>query len=167
MSSVVGRIGKKEVTVTFNGGSVTFKHKNSTVKRVEKAWFVYFQRVSKRLKTCDAVFFDGNELTEFSTSQSSIEKIRDEVNCACYVGGLDPLPWKKIVRDAKKHEWDIHDWQHHMEADSSESEPDSDADWVPDNVDSEDDEDDSSDDEPEAKRRRVAVEQSDLDSESE
>ena len=166
MPPVVGRIGKKEVTATFKDGSVTFTYKDAVFKSLKQTWFVYFQRVSKRLKTCDAVFFDGDQLTEFSTSQSAIEKIRDEVSCACYVGGLDPLPWKKIVRDAKKHEWDIHDWQHHMEADSSESESDSDADWVPDNH-SEEDDDYSSDDEPEAKRRRVGSVQSDPGSESE
>lgn len=165
MTSIQGRIGKKDVILSFKDESIIFKHKDKIFKTLDQTWFVYFQRVSKRLKTCDAVFFDGNELTEFSTSQTSIEKIRDVVTCACYMGGLDPLPWKKIMRDAKKHEWDIEDWQYHMEADSSESESESDGDWVPDGDESSDD--DFSDDEPQAKRRRVASEESDLDSESE
>ena len=63
MSPVVGRIGKKEVTATFKDGSVTFKHKDEVFKSLKQTWFVYFQRVSKRLKTCDAVFFDGEWTT--------------------------------------------------------------------------------------------------------
>ena len=162
MTSVTGRIGKKDAVTTFEDGGVTFKHKSVVLQQMKSPWFVYFQRVSKRLKTCDMVVFDGVDMVEFSTRQTAIETIRDVVPCACYMGGLDPLPWKRILRDAQKHHWDKADWQHHLEGDSSESESDSDADWIPD-----DDESESSDDEPEAKRRRVVSGQSDLDSASE
>ena len=162
MLSVQGRIGKKEATATFEGASVTFEHKGKLLKRVSKTWFVYFQRVSKRLKTCDAVVFDGQEMTEFSTSQVSIDNIRDVLTCACYMGGLDPLPWKRILRDAKKHEWTIEDWQYHLEGGSSEeSASDSDGDWQPAS------QDESSDDERAAKRRRISGGRNDPSSASE
>lgn len=177
MLSVQGRIGKKEATATFEGASVTFEHNGKLLKRVSKTWFVYFQRVSKRLKTCDAVVFDGQEMTEFSTSQVSIDNIRDVLTCACYMGGLDPLPWKRILRDAKKHEWSIEDWQYHLEGGSSEeSASDSDGDWQPasqdessddESSDDESSDDESSDDERAAKRRRIADGRNDPSSASE
>jgi len=161
--NITGRIGKSECWVTFKGGAATFTRKPGTLKHVEQIWFVYFQRVSKTLKMCDAVFFDGHELIEFTTSQKNIDKITDAVSCACYLGGLDPLPWKRILRDAKKNEWDIDDWQYHLEADSaSESESESDGEWQPDDeVSDSDSESDVEDDEPPVKRRRVAVVQND------
>lgn len=165
MTTVAGRIGKKDVAATFEEGIVIFKHKKTILNQVRSPWFVYFQRVSKRLKTCDAVFFDGDHIIEFSTDQKAIDTIRDVVTCACYIGGIDPLPWKRILNDAKKNKWDIADWQHHLEGESSESESESDDEWVPDDDESSDDE--SSDDEPEVKRRRVVSAQSGQDSASE
>lgn len=158
---ITGRIGKKDCLAMFKDEKVTFKQTGQTIKSVEKLWFVYFQRVSKTLKTCDAVMFDGNEIIEFSTSQKNIDKIRDVVSCACYVGGLDPLPWKRILRDAQKNEWELDDWQFHLESDSaSESESSSDGEWQPDEEESSDSDSESEDDDdgPKVKRRRVDVE---------
>lgn len=167
MTAVAGRIGKKDVTAEFKDGAVEFKCKDTVLKHVAETWFVYFQRVSKRLKTCDVIFFDGHEITEFCTGQQSIETIRDEITCPSYIGGLDPMPWKRILKDAQKNQWSPEDWQYHLEGESDGSESDSDGEWQPECAESSDDDDFSDDDEPVAKRRKVEQGQSDHDSESE
>ncbi len=94
-------------------------------------WFVYFQRISKSLKTCDAILFDGKEIIEFTTAQKNIDNISDSATCPIYFGGVDPLPWKRMVRDANKHKWQCEDWQHMFEEPEEPEEEDSDAEWKP------------------------------------
>lgn len=160
MSKISGRIGKHNVVSTFEGKQITFERNEKIHKKIKNIWFVYFQRVSKSLKSCDAVFFNGTELVEFVIAQGDIEKIIDEIPYPNYMGGIDPLPWKKMVKTAEKHNWNIEDWQHVFEEDESEDE-ESEAEWVPGSEDeSSDDESDVSDndeddDEPKRKRQKT------------
>jgi hypothetical protein len=170
MSKITGRIGKFFVDLTFSNSKVVFKEKEKTKNQMTDIWFIYFQRISKRLKTCDAVMFDGKEIIEFTTSQKNIESISDKATCPVYFGGMDPLPWKRLMREANKHKWQCEDWQHMFEESAHKSESDSDGDWKPpsdsesdddesdaDESDADESDDVSDDDEPVAKRpcRRV------------
>ena len=64
MPKISGRIGKETVESTFESSDITFTGKKLN-KKIENIWFVYFQRVSKTLKSCDAIFFNGTDLVEF------------------------------------------------------------------------------------------------------
>jgi len=162
MVKIPGRISKKFLNMTFAGSSVEFSSENI----MHNIWFMYVQRVSKRLKTCDIIFYDGEKRIEFTTEQTNLEKILDVADCPVYIGGLDPLPWKKLMREAKKHKWQREDWQHMFEEPESES-SDSDDDWKPPSE-SEEDSDFSDDEEPAAKRPCLhAEEQTCPDSKSE
>jgi len=154
MSKITGRIGKKFLDCSFSDSKAVFKEKDNIKKQMVDIWFIYFQRISKGLKTCDAVLFDGNALIEFTTDQKNIEEISDNATCPVYLGGPDPLPWKRLLREAKKHEWHREDWQHMFEDTASESESDSDGDWNPPSESESEEElsDDDDDDEPKAKR---------------
>ena len=76
------------------------------------------------------------------------------------IGGMDPLPWKKMRKTAEKNNWTIEDWQHVLEDEQSDSGSDSDPEWVPpseeeDSSEEEDDEkEDEEEEEPSAKRRK-------------
>lgn len=154
MSTITGRIGKKFLDCSFSDSKAVFKEKDEIKKQMVDIWFIYFQRVSKTLKTCDAVLFDGNALIEFTTAQNNIEQISDNATCPVYFGGIDPLPWKRLLREAKKHEWHREDWQHMFEDTVSESESDSDGDWNPPSESESEEElsDGDDDEEPVAKR---------------
>ena len=139
--------------MVFTGNSVNFLAGEKIVTKMNDIWFIYLQRISKRLKTCDAIFFDGQNIIEFTTDQTNIEKITDTSICPVYFGGFDPLPWKKMMREADKHKWHREDWQHFFEDSDSDSDSDSDADWKPESDDEpSDDETDEEDDEPPAKK---------------
>ena len=129
MTELSGRLGKETVKSRFEGSKITFIGLKK-IQTIENVWFVYFQRVSKRLKSCDAIFFNGTELVELVVQQGDIEKITDAITYPSYIGGMDPLPWKKMEKTAKKYDWTIEDWQHVLE-DPSESQSDSDGDWIP------------------------------------
>jgi len=151
MSKITGRIGKNFLDCSFSDSKVVFKDKDKIKNQMTDVWFIYFQRISKNLKTCDAVLFDGNALIEFTTAQKNIDNISDKATCPVYLGGLDPLPWKRLLREANKHKWHREDWQHMFEDTASESESDSDGDWNPPSE-SESEEELSDDEEPAAKR---------------
>ena len=165
--------------MVFTGTSVDFLSGEKTVNKMNDIWFVYLQRISKHLKTCDVVFFDGQNIIEFTTEQSNVDEIIDTATCPIYIGGCDPLPWKKLTREANKHQWQREDWQHVFE--EPESTSDSDSEWKPpeddeddddeDDDDEDDDDDDESnneDDEPPAKKPcRRPAKQTSRDSESE
>jgi len=144
MSKIKGRISKKFLDMVITGTSVDFLAGEKTVKEMNDIWFVYLQRISQRLKTCDAVFFDGQNIVEFTTEQANVEKIIDAVACPVYIGGLDPLPWKKLIREAIKHKWHREDWQHMFEEPELTSE--SDSEWKPHESDDDESDDDESDD---------------------
>ena len=127
MSQIKGRISKKFLDMVFTGTSVDFLSGGESVNKMDDIWFVYLQRVSKRLKTCDVVFFDGQNIVEFTTDQTNIEEITDTATCPVYFGGLDPLPWKKLKREADKYKWQREDWQHMFE--EPELSSDSESDW--------------------------------------
>lgn len=153
MSKITGRIGKNFLDCLFSDSEVVFKEKDKIHIQMTDIWFIYFQRISKRLKTCDAVLFDGKELIEFTTSQKNIEDISDKATCPVYFGGIDPLPWKRLMREANKHKWQREDWQHMFEEPPPDSESDSDGDWKPPSEsESEEEVSDDDDDEPTAKR---------------
>jgi len=145
-------LGARTVHVRMANKSVELCTKTKTIATVKNLCAVYFQRLNKRLKTCDAVFIDSdtNDAHIITIEKANIETIRDHVECAVYMGGPDPLPWKKFVSDAKKHQWSQEDWQYFFEVSSSESEPEddaSDSDWAPESEASDDDasEDDAED----------------------
>ncbi len=75
MSKISSRIGTHTVASSFEGKQITFSRNGKIHKKIENIWFVYFQRVSKSLKSCDAVFFNGTELVEFVIAQDDIGKI--------------------------------------------------------------------------------------------
>jgi len=155
MSKITGRIGKKFLDCSFSDSKAVFKEKDKIKNQMADIWFIYFQRISKRLKTCDAVLFDGKELIEFTTSQKNIEDISDKATCPVYFGGIDPLPWKRLLREANKHKWQREDWQHMFEEPpDSDSDSDSDGDWNPPSESESEYEEEVSDDddEPTAKR---------------
>ena len=156
-----GRIGKISITLSVTDSEVQF-HKNDTLhKEMKKVWFVYVQRVSKRLKDCDIIFFDGVTLIEFTTSQEHIDTICDLIQCEVYIGGLDPLPWKRFLRNATKFKWQLEDWQQLFEVEDCEEEDDEDEEWKPGSESSDDDEESSDEDEDErpAKRQRIIVDE--------
>ena len=150
MSKIVGRIGTETVESSFDSSNITFTGKK--INRIENIWFVYFQRVSKTLKSCDAIFFNGTDFVEFVVGQKDIEQIIDTISYPYYIGGMDPLPWKKMRKTAEKNNWTIEDWQHVLEDDQSAS--DSDADWVPPSEDSSSEEDSDDEKEPSVKRHK-------------
>ena len=152
MSKISGRIGKKFLDCSFSDSEVVFKEKDKIHNQMTDIWFIYFQRISKRLKTCDAVLFDGKELIEFTTSQKNLEDISDKATCPVYFGGIDPLPWKRLMREANKHKWQREDWQHMFEEPPPESDSDSDGDWKPPSESESEEEVSDDDDEPTAKR---------------
>lgn len=138
--SIQGTVGAKSVVACLQGDTLTLKHKSKTLFQ-GKVWVICFQRVSKKLKTCDVVYIDGRDCHIQTIERSLVETIRDNVNCPIYHVGLDPLPWKRFSKDAKKYKWDITDWQHLFEAETeSEESQDEDEDWVPDESESSDDE---------------------------
>tara|TARA_B110000285_G_scaffold100619_1_gene114620 strand:- start:6692 stop:7156 length:465 start_codon:yes stop_codon:yes gene_type:complete len=153
MSQILGRIGKETVKCSFEDSHITFTGKKFN-KKFENIWFVYFQRVSKTLKSCDAIFFNGNELVEFVVQQNAIEKITDVISYPCYIGGMDPLPWKKMCKTAEKNNWTLEDWQHVLEDDDDQSESDSDTEWIPGSEAESSSDEDSDDEEPTAKRHK-------------
>ena len=152
MSKISGRIGKETVESSIEESSITFTGKKLN-KKIENVWFVYFQRVSKTLKSCDAIFFNGTDFVEFVVEQTDIEKITDVISYPCYIGGIDPLPWKRMCKTADKNNWTLEDWQHVFEDEQSES--DSDTEWIPGSeAESSDESDSDEEEEPTAKRRR-------------
>ncbi len=152
MAKISGRIGKETVESSIEESNITFTGKKLN-KKIENVWFVYFQRVSKTLKSCDAIFFNGTDLVEFVVEQKDIEKITDVISYPCYIGGMDPLPWKKMRNTASKHNWTLEDWQHVFEdEDEDQSESDSDTEWIPGSESS--DEESDEDSEPNAKRHK-------------
>ena len=152
MSKISGRIGTETVESSFEETNITFTGKK--INKIENIWFVYFQRVSKTLKSCDAIFFNGTDFVEFVVEQKVIEQIIDAISYPYYIGGMDPLPWKKMHKTAEKNNWTIEDWQHVLEDDQSASE--SDADWVPPSEDSSSEEDSDDEKEPSTKRRKCS-----------
>lgn len=144
-------LGARAIQVHMANKSVEFRTKTKTITTVKNLCAVYFQRLNKQLKTCDAVFIDSgtNDAHIITIEKAYIETIRDHVTCVVYMGGPDPLPWKKFVSDAKKYQWSQEDWQYFFESTDSDSEPDEadiDSDWAPESE-SEDSDEDTSEDE--------------------
>jgi len=112
--------------------------------RLSSLWLVGFQRVNKRIKTCDVIWLlDGEPIIQ-SIDRTHVDKICNNVECNVYMCGLDPLPWKKFHNDAKRYGWKIEDWCHLLSEDSSE-EDDEDSDWKPDEDDLDEDDLDEDD----------------------
>ena len=140
---IQGTIGAKNVAAHLKGAQLTLKT-NQQIVFEGLVLVICFQRVSKRLKTCDVVYIDGRNCHVQTIEQSQMEVIHDNATCPVYDVGLDPLPWKKFAKDAKKHKWQLEDWQHLFEAET-ESEEDEDAEWRPDDEEDDDEEDDDVD----------------------
>lgn len=139
MIEISGTVGNKPVKASIEGKGVFFSNGTQMVE----LWFVYFQRVNKSLKTCDAVYFDGARMVEHTVSQKCLESISDAVDCVVYIGGPDPLPWKKLLLS----KWSKEEWQHAFEdCDTAEN---SDDEWKPDSDYETEDSDEDSDDEME------------------
>lgn len=140
---IQGTIGAKNVSARLEGDQLTLKTKQKTLFQ-GSLLVICFQRVSKKLKTCDVVYIDGRDCHVQTIERSQMEIIQDNAICPVYHVGLDPLPWKNFSKDAKKHNWQLEDWQHLFEAESEEEE-DEDAEWVPDEEEEEDSDDEMSD----------------------
>jgi hypothetical protein len=140
---IQGTIGAKTVSAHLEGDQLTLKTKQKTLFQ-GSLLVICFQRVSKKLKTCDVVYIDGRDCHVQTIERSQMEIIQDNAICPVYHVGLDPLPWKKFSKDAKRHNWQLEDWQHLFEAESEEEE-DEDAEWVPDEEEEEDSDDEMSD----------------------
>ena len=137
---IPGTIGAKNVFAHLEGDKLTLKTKQKTLFE-GPVWVICFQRVSKKLKTCDVVYIDGRDCYVQTIERSFMQKIHDNAACPVYHVGLDPLPWNNFSKNAKKYEWERTDWQHLFEAETeSEEESDEDAEWVPDQEESESDE---------------------------
>jgi hypothetical protein len=104
------------------------------------------QRVSKRLKTCDIIFIGSDQFLEITIDQNKLETVLDSLNCAYYDVGADPLPWKRIHKNATSSNWQLNDWQQYFEYES-EVDVEEDEEWNPDDHDSSSSEDEDSDDE--------------------
>lgn len=158
---VTGTIGATSVTAEISAHKVSFPNQKK-INEISPLKIVCFQRINKKLKTCDIVYIDVKKhvAIEQTISKDLIDSIRDELDCAIYMMGADPLPWKRFVRDAKKYKWTLDDWQYLFEASSSsESDSAQDSDWTPDESASEDSEDseDDEEDKPEPPTKRLKV----------
>lgn len=123
-STVIAEISQKKVS--FSG-----KKKLCTISPLH---IVCFQRVDKRLKMCDIIYVDviNHSVVEQTIERVLIDQIQDVLDCAIYVLGRDPLPWKRFTNDAKRYQWSLEDWQHLFEASTSDSEEDQcDSEWAP------------------------------------
>ena len=143
---IQGTVGAKHVSAHLEGDQLTLTHKKKTLFK-GSVWVICFQRVSKKLKTCDVVYIDGRQCYVQTIARSQMELIRDNVTCPMYQVGLDPLPWKTFCNSANKHNWDVTDWQHLFEAETESEVDDSDDDdeWVPDQDEEDSDDADMSD----------------------
>jgi len=163
MLIISGRIGTNAFESHFMKNSVSFHQSGSIHKTIDNIWFLYFQRVDKRLKTCDVIIFNNIEFVEYTIPQNDIEKIADIMTCPIYIGGVDPLPWGKMRTSAQTNNWKLEDWQYVLEDDDDDDSEDDDEEWKPPDDsedDSEDDDDDDSEDDseevrPNAKRRKT------------
>ena len=160
MKMISATLGARAVQLDISKKSAECRTKTKTLISIKHLCVVYFQRLNKRLKTCDAVLIDAdtNDAHVFTIQKDDMDIIRDRVECVVYMGGPDPLPWKRFVSYAKKHEWTHEDWQYFFEASSSESDVEEegvDSDWKPDSE-SEDEvtsEDESEEDEESPSKR--------------
>ena len=112
--------------------------------RLSSLWLVGFQRVNKRIKTCDVIWIlDGEPIVQ-TINREQIEIICNHIECDVYMCGLDPLPWKKFHNDAKKYGWKKEDWCHLLSDDTSnDDEEQDDSDWNPEDELEDESEDDS------------------------
>lgn len=130
---VTGTVGASTVTADISQNNVSFSGKKN-LKDISPLEIVCFQRVNKRLKTCDIIYVDvvNHVVVEQTIERAFIEQIQDALDCAVYMVGRDPLPWSRFTKDAKKYKWTLEDWQHLFEASSSENDERSDdSDWDP------------------------------------
>lgn len=140
-----GTVGKTPTQAQITGKQLVLKQKNKKVFE-NNVWLVCFQRVSPRLKMCDAIFVTADRVWEMSIPRAHVESISDTIEAPIYHGGPDPLPWSQFTKNAKKYGWQQEDWQHLFEEESLSDEENSvDEDWVPDDEESSDEE--SSEDE--------------------
>ena len=141
--TIRGTVGSRQVLTSLVDKNFSICAGSNELVASSTLWVVCFQRVSKRLKTCDVIWIDGRRCTVQTIDTSSVETIRDAVQCPVYDVGMDPLPWNRFAKDAQKYGWELDDWQHLLEEDDTDVEPCSeDSDYVP-----PDDESDESDEE--------------------
>lgn len=124
---ISGTSGTKPTAATISNNSVNIVSKKES-KKINLI-FVAFQRVSKRLKTCDVIWV-GKDTFCLQTIEYKLEEvIRDNCDVPIYDIGLDPAPWKKWHSTSVKEEWTMEDWEGLLIPDM-ESESD-DSDWNP------------------------------------
>lgn len=134
-----GTVGKTSTHAQISGKRLVLKQKNKIVFDND-IWLICFQRVSPRLKMCDAIFVTADHVWQMSIPRIHVESIMDHVEVPTYDGGPDPLPWKQFTKNAKKYGWQQEDWQHLFEEESlSDEEHSVDEDWIPDDEESSDD----------------------------
>ena len=129
---IAGTIGSKQVLTSLEGKHFSIRSGSSEMVAQSTLWVVCFQRVSKRLKTCDVIWIDGRHCYVQTIDTSLVDTIHDIVQCPIYNVGIDPLPWNRFAKDAQKHNWQLDDWQHLLEDDDSDVDRLSeDSDYVP------------------------------------
>ncbi len=143
-TEIRGTIGSKQVSTSLVDSNFCIRSGSKEMVAPTTLWVVCFQRVSKRLKTCDVIWIDGRRCWEQTIDSSLVDTIRDVVSCPVYDVGMDPLPWTRFAKDAQKYDWELDDWQHLLEEDETDVETISeDSDYVPpEESESEDDIDD-------------------------
>jgi hypothetical protein len=126
-----GVIGSKQISFTLdhNDQNTNLTLHNKTAPIIIPIWLCCSQRVSKRLKTCDLILISSDQLIEITIGQKDLGTLLDGINCAHYDVGADPLPWKRIHKNAIQNKWTIDDWQEYFEP--IEEEEDEDEEWKP------------------------------------
>ena len=135
-----GTVGKTHTQAQITGKRLVLKQKNKTVFD-NNVWLVCFQRVSPRLKMCDVVFVHADCVWQMSIDRAHVDAITNAIDSPVVHGGLDPLPWKRFCKDAKKYGWQQEDWEHLFEEESLSENSSADEDWVPGDEDQSSDED--------------------------
>ena len=119
-----GTVGSKAVIAEITPTTCTLTHQNSII--MNSAWLVCFQRVSHRLKTCDAVWVNGDVVHVQTIDRSKLTELRDNLTIPMFDIGMDPAPWKRWQALAKKEQWQLEDWKYFLTPVD-----DSDSDWKP------------------------------------
>lgn len=141
-TDIRGTIGSKQVSTSLVDQNFCIRSGSKEMVAPTTLWLVCFQRVSKRLKTCDVIWIDGRQCHVQTIDTSLVETIRDVVQCPIYDVGMDPLPWSRFAKDAQTHAWELADWQHLLEEDDTDIEQFSeDSDYVPPDCSEESDDD--------------------------
>jgi len=136
MNVITGSISAKDVEISFNQNDITLKSNGKISTVIRDIYFVAFERISSKLKTCEIVLVNSdNRPVIITIFQKLLPKIKELVKCPIVNIGQDPENWTKLGNVARKNDWQKKDWLHVFSDDEEES---SSEEWLP-NESSEDD----------------------------